>query len=150
MKRLVCLALFATLALGVASAEAVTVNGRAGTDSWSITTGPGGQLVLTLYWKTRNALLFMRGTCDDGAMFVSGSMQDRFQRLEIGVDPGTTCDVDIVARRGASKYYLNIQGTGVFEARTPDLDVKRARRAGTRSAHPADEDGGGEIRRKSH
>lgn len=149
MKRLVSLALFAVLLLSASSAAAVTVSGRAGADSWSITTGTGGQLVLTLYWKTRNALMFMRGTCDDGAMFVSGSMQDRFQRVEIGVDPGTTCNIDIISRRGSSKYYLNVQGTGVFGARTPNLDVEKVRRARDRGARPPAENADPGTRAKS-
>ena len=147
MKRIACLIVLLALGLGASAAEAVTVNGRAGTDSWMITTGSGGQLVLTLYWKTRNALLFLRGDCDDGASFVSGSLQDRFQRVEIGVDPGTTCEVTIVSRRGSSKYYLNIQGTGIFGARTPDLDIKRLRRPRDRAT--ATEGGAGETGRKS-
>lgn len=149
MKRLVCVALFAALAFAAVPADAVTVNGRAGSDSWMITTGPGGQLVLTLYWKTRNALLYLRGNCDDGASFVSGSMQDRFQRVEIGVDPGTTCDVDIIARRGGSKYYLNIQGTGVFGARTPDIEVEKVHGSRDRDTSAPSREGDGDTRRKA-
>lgn len=117
MKRVLGMALLLAVLGGLSPAEAVTVNGRAtpgGTPTWSIFHGPGGMLIITVYWKTRNSLLFLVGSCDDGASFVSGSMADRFTQVQIEVDPNTSCEVEARSRRGTSKFWMNVQGSGIF------------------------------------
>ncbi len=147
MKRIACLMLFCALDLSALPATAgQTVNSRSGDTTWEIFDANGGQLILTLYWKTRSANLFFVGECDDGAAFLSGSLEDRFQRVEIGVDPGTTCFVDVLDRGRSSKYWMNIQGTGEFRRGAPQ--VRRIRRQQADERRPAAEPSEGGIRRK--
>lgn len=149
MKRIACLMLFCVLGLAALPALAgQTVNSRSGDTTWEIFDANGGQLILTLYWKTRSANLFLIGDCDDGAAFVSGSLEDRFQRLEIGIDPGTTCFVDVVDRGRGSKYWMNIQGTGEFRRSAPQVRKIRRQPAGERG--PAAEESEGGVRRKAN
>ena len=91
MKKLVAFMVIFGLFVMLTPSSALTRSGKATptrTPTWNVSYGPGGMLIITVYWKTKNANLFLVGTCDDGAAFVSGSMADRFTRVQIEVDPG--------------------------------------------------------------
>ena len=119
MRRLVVLTVILGLFVALSPASAVTRTGKA-TDSrsptWEVYHGPGGMLIMTIYWKTKRTKLFLAGACDDGSQFVSGSLEDRFSHLQIEVDPDTTCDVEVRSRGGSSKFWINFRGSGVFSA----------------------------------
>lgn len=119
MKKLVVLTVILGLFVMLSPASAVTRAGKATptrTPTWNIMHGPGGMLIVTVYWKTKSANLYLVGACDDGATFVSGSMADRFTRVQVEVDPGTRCEVEARSRRGTTKFYANFRGSGIFDA----------------------------------
>ncbi len=108
------LALLNTL-LSLSAVWAATVSGKVGpgqTRAYAVDTKSSGQLLVTLFWKSKSSDLVLQVICNNEVAGTATGRSDRFQRLEVGVSSGRICEVGVSAIKGASKFWLNLQYTG--------------------------------------
>ncbi len=94
---------------------AATVLGRVGcgqTKAYAFDSQSSGQLLLTLFWKTKGTDLVLQVVCDNEVVGAATGRADRFQRIEVGLPAGRVCEVGVSAVKGSTPFWLNLQYTG--------------------------------------
>jgi len=95
---------------------AETVKGRAAPETevtFAFVPGLSGQALVTLSWSRKSASLFMVMDCFDDLGVIpwgtSASLQDRLQRMDVGVLVGLECVITVSSFEGTSRFALTLQ-----------------------------------------